>query len=54
MKRFWCNGKKGLCNKHCRCAECEHHDHSGGEEVEADANPYWEPITEIAEKQRNK
>lgn len=54
MRRFWCNGKKGLCNKHCICAECEYHDHSGGEEVEAEANPYWENITEIAERQRNK
>lgn len=54
MKRFWCNGKKGLCNKnHCHHT-CEFYDNNFGSYVEVNENPYWEKITEIAERQRAK
>ena len=40
MKKFYCNGKKGVClrNKDCDAGEtqeeCEFYDGTGGEEIE--------------------
>jgi hypothetical protein len=61
MKKFYCNGKKGLCEINTDCYGCQFEDGSGGAEIEvedpADLNfnsPYWERIEVIAERQREK
>ena len=30
---FYCNGKKGVCNKIDQCDTCKHFDGSGGREI---------------------
>ena len=52
MERFWCNGKEGFCDKE-KCDNCNWFNDSGGELKES-SNPYWERISDIANKQRKK
>lgn len=38
MKKFYCNGKKGICEHREICNGCEYLDGSGGTEIEVDAD----------------
>lgn len=60
MKQFYCNGKKGICDKEGErkeCIGCPFVDGTGGEYIDVDGfakNPYWERICKLSERQRAK
>lgn len=59
MKRYYCNGKKDFCVQETHdptCRRCKYFDGSGGEvrEIPEPVNPYWDRITTIANRQREK
>ena len=61
---YYCNGRKNICiDPHADCGTCLHCNNSGGKwideadiglYVKCDANPYWENICKLSEKQRTK
>lgn len=61
---YYCNGLKAICHDpHAACEICPFCDNSGGKYIEEeeiglyvkhDANPYWERICKLSEKQREK
>ena len=53
MKKFYCFGKQGFCEAKL-CVGCGFADGTGGEMRECEENPYWNRVSAIAEKQREK
>ena len=51
-ERFFCNGKRGICDTDCE-PSCQFFDESGGFYPDTE-NPYWERICKLSRKQREK